>query len=136
MVETGASSSQTDKTLKYEQCYNELVEALKSLPAPLTEVKKQKALCDVLARNFKETWNFVGFYDFKPEVAPKKLLIGEFVSELVFPCGEIEWGKGQCGQCAAEERVMIAYDVKKLDNYIACDDDTQSEIVLPCFVNE
>jgi putative methionine-R-sulfoxide reductase with GAF domain len=28
---------------------------------------------------------------------------------------------------------MIAYDVKKLDNYIACDDDTQSEIVLPCF---
>lgn len=30
---------------------------------------------------------------------------------------------------------MIAYDVKKLDNYIACDDDTQSEIVLPCFIN-
>lgn len=28
---------------------------------------------------------------------------------------------------------MIAYDVKTLDNYIACDDDTQSEIVLPCF---
>ena len=28
---------------------------------------------------------------------------------------------------------MIAYDVSKLDNYIACDDDTQSEIVLPCF---
>ena len=31
---------------------------------------------------------------------------------------------------------MIAYDVKKLDNYIACDADTQSEIVLPCFVGE
>jgi len=27
---------------------------------------------------------------------------------------------------------MIAYNVKELDNYIACDDDTQSEIVLPC----
>ena len=61
------------------------------------------------------------------------MFIGEFVSELVFPCGEIELGKGQCGQCAKEERVMIAYDVSKLDNYIACDDDTQSEIVLPCF---
>ena len=46
------------------------------------------------------------------------------MSELVFPCGEIDLGKGQCGQCASEERVMIAYDVKKLDNYIACDDDT------------
>ena len=31
---------------------------------------------------------------------------------------------------------MIAYDVSKLDNYIACDDDTQSEIVLPCFTTE
>jgi L-methionine (R)-S-oxide reductase len=29
---------------------------------------------------------------------------------------------------------MIAHNVKELDNYIACDDDTQSEIVLPCFV--
>ena len=29
---------------------------------------------------------------------------------------------------------MIAHDVKKLENYIACDDDTQSEIVVPCFV--
>lgn len=29
---------------------------------------------------------------------------------------------------------MIAKNVKELDNYIACDDDTQSEIVLPCFV--
>jgi putative methionine-R-sulfoxide reductase with GAF domain len=28
---------------------------------------------------------------------------------------------------------MIAVDVKKLANYIACDADTQSEIVLPCF---
>ena len=28
---------------------------------------------------------------------------------------------------------MIAHDVSKLENYIACDDDTQSEIVLPCF---
>jgi len=64
------------------------------------------------------------------------VFIGEYVSELVFPCGEIALGKGQCGQCAAEERVMIAYDVKTLDNYIACDDDTQSEIVLPCFISE
>lgn len=31
---------------------------------------------------------------------------------------------------------MIAENVKLLDNYIACDDDTQSEIVLPCFVEK
>jgi putative methionine-R-sulfoxide reductase with GAF domain len=76
----------------------------------------------------------VGFYDLRPEVHPKKVFIGEYVSEAVFPCAEIDLGKGQCGLCARDEKVMIAYDVSKLDNYIACDDDTQSEIVLPCFI--
>ena len=90
----------------------------------------------MVARAFKGTFNFVGFYDLRPELDPRKVYIGEFVSELVFPCGEIELGKGQCGLCASEERVMIAYDVKKIANYIACDDDTQSEIVLPCFITE
>ncbi len=28
---------------------------------------------------------------------------------------------------------MIAHDVSKLANYIACDDDTKSEICVPCF---
>jgi putative methionine-R-sulfoxide reductase with GAF domain len=28
---------------------------------------------------------------------------------------------------------MIAHNVKELDNYIACDDETQSEIVVPSF---
>jgi GAF domain-containing protein len=124
MVETGSSSSTTAKTLKYEQCYNELETILSRLPNPITEQHKQKALCEVLARAFKDTFNFVGFYDLRPEIDPRKVFIGEFVSELVFPCGEIDLGKGQCGQCAAEERVMIAQNVKLLDNYIACDDDT------------
>jgi L-methionine (R)-S-oxide reductase len=31
---------------------------------------------------------------------------------------------------------MIAHNVKELDNYIACDDETLSEIVVPCFIGE
>ena len=31
---------------------------------------------------------------------------------------------------------MIAFDVKKIQNYIACDEDTRSEIVVPCFVSQ
>ena len=38
---------------------------------------------------------------------------------------------GQCGLCAQLKKVMIAVDTKELDNYIACDDNTRSEIVLP-----
>ena len=29
-------------------------------------------------------------------------------------------------------RTLIAHDTKQLENYIACDDDTRSEIVVPC----
>jgi putative methionine-R-sulfoxide reductase with GAF domain len=53
---------------------------------------KQKTLCEVVSSEFKE-FNFVGFYD-KKEGDDTKIYIGEFVSELVFPCGEIKWGKG------------------------------------------
>ncbi len=31
---------------------------------------------------------------------------------------------------------MIAHNVKELENYIACDDETLSEIVVPCLVSE
>ena len=49
------------------------------------------------------------------------------------PCETIEIGMGQCGLAAKEEKTQIMHDVKACDNYIACDDDTQSEIVVPCF---
>ena len=38
---------------------------------------------------------------------------------------------GVCGTCAAEGATQIVDDVHKLANYIACDDETNSEIVLP-----
>ncbi|TNV72081.1 hypothetical protein FGO68_gene5482 [Halteria grandinella] len=134
MVETGASGLSSQLKLeKYSHCHTDLESSLAKLGPSATEPQKQKALCDILAAAFKGSWNFVGFYDLRPEIHPGKVFIGEYVSEAVFPCGEIDLGKGQCGLCARDERVMIAQDVSKLDNYIACDDDTKSEIVLPCF---
>ena len=83
-----------------------------------------------LSDNFAE-FSFVGFYDAK-EGDTKNIHIGEYFSnDDIFPCGSIEYGKGQCGLCAKLKKVMIAHDTKLLDNYIACDDNTRSEIVLP-----
>ena len=45
-------------------------------------------------------------------------------------------GAGQCGQCASEMRTLIAYDTKQIENYIACDMHTRSEIVVPCCLKE
>ena len=81
---------------------------------------------------FRAEFSFVGFYDARPGDAAK-IYIGEYVSNAdIFPCGEIKMGQGQCGQCAAELRTLIAHDTKLLSNYIACDTHTRSEIVVPC----
>ena len=45
-------------------------------------------------------------------------------------------GAGQCGQCATEQRTLIAHDTKQVENYIACDMHTRSEIVVPCCSKE
>ena len=79
--------------------------------------------------------SFVGFYDAK-ENDTEKIYIGEYVSnDEIIPCGEIEYGKGQCGLCAVEKRVLITKDTKELTNYISCDDNTRSEIVVPVICN-
>ena len=63
----------------------------------MTEQQKQKIICEVLAENFKN-WSFVGFYDFREPDGDKYkedvIYIGEYVSENIFPCGEINLGKG------------------------------------------
>jgi putative methionine-R-sulfoxide reductase with GAF domain len=63
-----------------------------TLGVSASEQAKQKALCTVVSMHFPN-FNFVGFYDKRPE-DHSKLYLGEFVSELVFPCGEIDMGKG------------------------------------------
>ena len=66
-----------------------------------SEQDKQLRLCEILSEEFNPEMSFVGFYDKKPEHS-KKIYIGQYVSNAdIWPCGEIEWGKGQCGQCAA-----------------------------------
>ena len=77
-----------------------------------SETDKQLKLCEVLSEQFDPEMSFVGFYDKKPEHS-KKIYIGEYVTNAdIFPCGEIEWGKGQCGQCAAEEKTLVTHDTK------------------------
>ena len=48
---------------------------------------------------------------------------------------EIPVGKGVCGQVAKSSKSLIIDDVSKEKNYISCDIDVKSEIVVPIFVN-
>ena len=49
---------------------------------------------------------------------------------------KISFGKGICGQTALSNNAIIVEDVSKESNYISCNINVKSEIVVPLFNNE
>ena len=137
MVDSGdelTAATSTDKIQKYQEAKNRWVSFL-NVTNDATEEQKQLRFSEILSDIFGREFSFVGFYD-KREDNDAKIFIGQFVSNAeIFPCGEIALGSGQCGQCAKEMTTLIVHDVRHCDNYIACDTETQSEIVVPCCLN-
>ncbi|MCK5075313.1 MAG: GAF domain-containing protein, partial [Calditrichia bacterium] len=61
----------------------------------------------------------------------EQLIIGPYQGTL--GCLFINFGKGVCGVCAHQEKTIIVPDVHKFDGHIACDSNSNSEIVVPVF---
>lgn len=91
---------------------------------------RMATLNSYLKMAFKYMW-FVGFYMARRD----KLTIGAYQGE-VLACGVIEIGAGVCGTAAASKVPVQVDDVHAIENYIACDDDTQSELVLPVLAGD
>ncbi|RIN62501.1 GAF domain-containing protein, partial [Staphylococcus simulans] len=50
-------------------------------------------------------------------------------------CVDIEIGKGVCGTAVAEKKSQLIEDVNAFPGHIACDANSQSEIVIPIYYN-
>lgn len=72
--------------------------------------------------------NWVGFYLFDGE----KLTLGPF--QGLPACTLIKMGSGVCGNSAIERKTYIVKDVNKFPGHIACDNGSNSEIVIPIIV--
>jgi GAF domain-containing protein len=105
---------------------------LEQLFSGLRERKaKLQKLCNYL-RNEVEHYDWVGFYIVGPD--KKVLKLGPFAGEPT-EHKVIPFGKGVCGQSAEKEEMIVVPDVKKLDNYLSCSINVQSEIVVPVYRN-
>jgi len=74
---------------------------------------------------------WVGFYLLSGE---QKLSVGPYQGTM--GCLHIDFSKGVCGRAAREKKTQIVPDCHALDQgtaHIACDPNSQSEIVLPVF---
>ena len=76
-----------------------------------------------------EDLNWAGFYFLEGG----KLVLDPFQGKPA--CIEIEVGKGVCGTAVQEERSQLVPDVHLFPGHIACDSASNSEIVVPLWVN-
>ena len=72
--------------------------------------------------------NWVGFYLLKDNY----LYLGPFQGKVA--CTKIKVGSGVCGSAAKILETIIVQDVHLFPGHIACDDASNSEIVIPIFV--
>jgi len=77
-----------------------------------------------------EKISWAGFYFLKEYT----LYLGPFQGKVA--CTRIELGKGVCGISAVQKRPQIVPNVHKFSGHIACDIETNSEIVIPIIKDE
>ena len=92
---------------------------------------KLSAICSLLKHEIN-TYDWVGFYFAKAatKTLHLKAFAGTATDHTVIP-----FGKGICGQVAVSNENFVVADVHSQDNYIACNIDVKSEIVIPLFLN-
>jgi L-methionine (R)-S-oxide reductase len=86
--------------------------------------------CDLL-KSEKPNFDWVGFY-FK-NGDKNELKLGPYAG-LATDHEIIPFGKGICGQVALSNETFIVPDVMAQDNYLSCNFNVKSEIVVPLFV--
>tara|TARA_B100000989_G_scaffold211936_1_gene160937 strand:- start:4941 stop:5405 length:465 start_codon:yes stop_codon:yes gene_type:complete len=111
----------------YKDIYN-TIESLFDSSAPLSFQAKMSLTASILAYQFKN-WIFCGFYVSNGD---RNLEIGPYQGK-VLPCTNINYGAGVCGTSAMKKQTIIVKNVYEYANYISCDSDTKSEIVVPIF---
>lgn len=83
-----------------------------------------------LAHTFNDI-NWVGFYYLAKDGS---LILGPFQGEVA--CMMLPKGKGVCQKAVEEKSSVVVKDVHLFPSHIACDSKSQSEVVIPIFVDD
>lgn len=108
-----------------EKAYQETLSALQSV---LEGIDDRVAMMATMSCIFKTNFPYyfwVGFYVLKGE----GLIIGPYQGTL--GCLTIAMGRGVCGAAAERGETIVVEDVHEFPGHIACDPNSQSEIVVP-----
>ena len=88
---------------------------------------KMQFICELL-NNKLENYDWTGFY--MADIENRILHLGPYTGEATDHT-TIPYGKGICGQAAETEKTFLIDDVSAQSNYISCNINVKSEIVVP-----
>ncbi len=98
----------------------------------LTVENRLTQICELLQTSVNY-YDWVGFYFANPQekTLHLKAYAGETTEHTIIP-----FGKGICGQVAISNENFVVADVEAQDNYISCNINVKSEIVIPLFKDD
>src|SRR5690606_22326060 len=96
-----------------------------------TNNEKLQDVCDLLKTNVPN-YDWVGFYF--ADSNKQALHLGPF-ARLPTDHTTMQFGKGSGGQVAESSETVLVSDVNSEDNYISCNINVKSEIVVPLLLN-
>ena len=109
--------------------YKEIIEYANMLMECETDYIANIANISALLNQVLKDINWVGFYIAKDN----QLVLGPFQGNAA--CIRIDKGRGVCGTAYEKAVTQLVEDVHKFDGHIACDSNTNSEIVVPVIYN-
>lgn len=110
-----------NRTEQYEQIIQQLAALLEGETNQIANLSNASALLN----QFLERINWVGFY----LLEHNELVLGPF--QGLPACIRIPMGQGVCGTAAEKKTSVVVKDVNTFSGHIACDPQSQSEVVIP-----
>ncbi|HHZ00834.1 MAG TPA: GAF domain-containing protein [Sedimentibacter sp.] len=112
-----------------EELYKDLCKTLTALIRDEEDWLANLANSSALLWMMLKDINWAGFYLYKNN----ELVLGPFQGKPA--CTRIELGKGVCGKAALAKETILVENVHEFPGYIACDSQSNSEIVVPIIKN-
>jgi GAF domain-containing protein len=106
----------------YRSVHAQLKSLLDDGPDPVAAMASAAAL-------LKQSFDFMFWVGFYLPASDGALTAGPYQGPLA--CMRLDPGRGICGQAATTQRTVIVPDVHAVEDHIACDPRSKSEIVVP-----
>ena len=110
--------------------YKLLAKQLNSLLQGVDKEISKLANASAFLYNSLDDVSWVGFYLFDKD----SLYLGPFQGKVA--CTSIPVGKGVCGTAIVKKETILVKNVHEFPGHIACDSESNSEIVIPIYKNK